>query len=325
MTESKRISIVIPVFNEADGLARLHGELAAACDGTRHEFEFLFVNDGSTDDTLGRLRSLREADPRVRIVDLARNFGQHPALTAGIDRAGGDAVILMDGDLEDRPADIWALIEVWETGQEVVYALRGRRQVGLLKRAAFRLHHLISGRLESALPAAGAFSLLDRTVISALRGMPERNRYLPGLRTWAGFRQQGVTLDRGERYDDTSRVSNRRLLGLAVRSYVSFSKVPLRLASLAGVFLSLVGFVGMAYIIIYQLTRGFAVDGWSSLMVTLLFVSGIQLLCLGIVGEYIGQILDEAKRRPIYLVREEIGLDGRAEGTEDEDGKRDGK
>jgi glycosyltransferase involved in cell wall biosynthesis len=309
---TKKITIAIPVFNEAAVLEKLHERLAAVADGSNHEFEFLFVNDGSSDDTLVKLTALSGKDQRVRIIDLTRNFGQQPALAAAIDRAQGDAVVLLDADLEDRPEDIAQLITAWEQGNEVVYAERGKRHVGFFKGLLFKLYHGLNAKLDMDMPSAGSFGLMDRRVIDIIKAMPEHNRYLPGLRSWAGFRQQGVSLDRGERYDNKPRVSFLRLLSLAVNSYVSFTKLPLKLASLVGLAMSLVGFGAIVFIIVYQIWLGFAVSGWASLMVTVIFASGIQLLCLGILGEYIGHILDETKGRPNYLVRTEI-RQGRAE------------
>lgn len=309
----KKISVVVAVYNEEGVIAPLHARLKKTSDSLPYDFEFLFINDGSSDGSLKKLESLADSDPRVSVLDLARNFGHHAALTAGIDHAQGDAVILMDADLEDNPEDIAALAAAWEEGAEVVYAVRGRRDAGWLRSAAFKLYHGINSRLEQRMPTAGTFSLMDRRVVDVLKRLPERTRYIPGLRSWVGFRQKGILLDRGSRYDRRPRVSFLKLLRLALDSYVAFSKLPLKLASMLGIFFSLFGFCAIIFIVAYQITTGFKVSGWSSLMSTVIFASGIQLTCLGILGEYMAQILDEAKSRPVYLLRRVLRAGGKEE------------
>jgi dolichol-phosphate mannosyltransferase len=303
---TKKVSIVIPIYNEAEVLEELYARLAKVADERRCEFEFIFVNDGSGDDSIVRLLALSRRDPRVVAVDLSRNFGQHPALTAGIDQASGDAVILMDADFEDKPEHIDQLLAAWEDGNDVVYALRGKRKSSLLRRAGSWIFHQINSRLEYEVPIAGTFSLMDRSVVDALRLMPERNRYIPGLRTIVGFKQKGIVLERGPRYDGRPRVSVRRLARLAMLSWISFSKIPLKLVTILGLFLCFVSFAATAGIVFYQIVMRFSIPGWASLIVTIAFTSGVQLLSLGIIGAYIGQILDEVKGRPIYLVRRTI-------------------
>lgn len=303
---TKKISIVIPIYNEAEVLAELCAQLAKVADGHRYEFEFIFVNDGSSDDSIVRLFALSRRDPRVIGVDLSRNYGQHPALTAGIEQASGDAVILMDADFEDNPEHIEQLIGAWDAGNDVVYALRGKRKSSWLRQVGSWIFHQINSRLEYEIPMAGTFSLMDRSVVDALRLMPERNRYIPGLRTIVGFKQKGIVLERGARYDQRPRVSVGRLAKLALLSWVSFSKLPLKILTAMGLILCFVSFVATAGIVFYQLVMHFSIPGWASLIVTVAFTSGIQLLSLGIIGEYIGQILDEVKGRPVYLVRQTV-------------------
>lgn len=302
----KKISIVIPIYNEAGVLAELCAQLAKVADGHRYEFEFVFVNDGSSDDSIVRLFALSRVDPRIVGVDLSRNYGQHPALTAGIAQASGDAVILMDADFEDNPEHIEQLLAAWDEGYDVVYALRGTRKSSMLRQVGSWIFHQINSRLEYEIPMAGTFSLMDRSVVDALKLMPERNRYIPGLRTIVGFKQKGIVLERGARYDQRPRVSVSRLARLAMLSWVSFSKLPLKILTFMGLFLCLVSFVATAGIVFYQLVMHFSLPGWSSLIVSIVFTSGVQLLSLGIIGEYIGQILDEVKGRPVYLVRQTV-------------------
>ncbi len=302
----KKISIVIPIYNEAEVLAELCAQLAKVAQGHRYEFEFIFVNDGSNDDSIVRLFALSHKDPRIIGVDLSRNYGQHPALTAGIEQASGDAVILMDADFEDNPEHINQLLAAWDEGFDVVYALRGKRKSSLLRQVGSWIFHQINSRLEYEIPMAGTFSLMDRSVADALRLMPERNRYIPGLRTIVGFKQKGIVLERGARYDQRPRVSVTRLARLAVLSWISFSKLPLKILTFTGLFLCFVSFAATGGIVFYQIVMRFSIPGWASLIVTIAFTSGIQLLSLGILGEYIGQILDEVKARPIYLVRQTV-------------------
>jgi dolichol-phosphate mannosyltransferase len=307
----RKICVLIPVYNEEGIIETLHERLDQVSKTLPYEFDFLFVNDGSADGSLEKLIALSRRDRRLLVLDLTRNFGQHASLTAGLQHAEGDAVIMMDADLEDNPRHIADLIKAWEEGFEVVYALRGKRDVGWLRRLGSNLYHRLSALLEHHLPTAGTFSLMDRRVVEALKLMPERNRYIPGLRALAGFRQKGLLFDRGPRYDSRPRVSLLRLVRLALDSTVAFSKIPLKAASMMGLFFSVTGFLAIIFIVVYQMLLGFKISGWSSLIVTVIFASGIQLLCLGILGEYVAQILDEVKGRPVFLLRAKI-RDGRA-------------
>lgn len=302
----KKICVLIPVYNEEGVLDALHAKLDEVLKPLPYDFDFLFVNDGSADGSLERLIELSRRDPRVLILDLTRNFGQHASLSAGIHHAEGDAVVMMDADFEDNPRHIPDLIKAWEDGVEVVYALRGKREGGWVRRFGTGIYHRLIGWMEYRLPPAGTFSLMDRRVVDVLKRMPERNRYIPGLRALAGFRQKGILFDRGERYDRRPRVSLPRLVRLALDSTVAFSKMPLKMASMMGLFFSFVGFLSSMFIVFYQIFLGFKVSGWASLIVTVIFTSGIQLICLGILGEYIAQVLDEVKERPVFLLRAKI-------------------
>lgn len=306
MTAKKKISIVIPIYNEAQILDELYARLAKIAGGHRYDFEFIFVNDGSTDDGMLRLFAMSRKDPRVVALDLSRNYGQHPALTAGIDHASGEAIVLMDADFEDNPEHIEKLLDAWDAGSEVVYALRGKRRSSLLRKAGSWIFHQINSRLEYEIPMAGTFSLMDRAVVEALKTMPERNRYIPGLRTIAGFKQNGIVLERGARYDSRPRVSVRRLARLALLSWVSFSKLPLKILTSAGLILCAISLTATLALVFWQVFVRFSIPGWTSMIVLILFTSGIQLFSLGVLGEYIGQILDEVKGRPIYVVRQVI-------------------
>lgn len=306
----KVISLVVPVFNEEKGIGIFYKAVYEAIKTRPESFEIIFVNDGSSDESLRKLLDLNKIDTRVRIIDFTRNFGQQNALTAGIDFAAGDAVILMDVDMEDLPDRICDFIEYWNKGYDVVYAIRKRRKVGIAKMILFFLYHKINMMISDiSIPdESGIFGLMDRKVVNILKTIPEKNRYLPGLRAWVGLKQIGLEVERGERYDKKPRVSILQLLKLAFDSYVSFSKIPLKIASFLGIFFSFVSFVGIFAIILLKLTGGIQPHGWASIVMVILFVTGIQLITIGIIGEYVGRILDEAKNRPLYLVRQVIGF-----------------
>ncbi|MBI5181714.1 MAG: glycosyltransferase family 2 protein [Nitrospirae bacterium] len=305
------ISLVIPVFNEEKVLEHLYKIICDLVDKREETFEVIFVNDGSSDRSLNILLNIYKTDSRIKIIDLSRNFGHQSALTAGIDFAAGDAVILMDADLEDTPNTIHDFLEFWKKGYDVVYAIRRNRKVGIIKKIFFKLFHRINAAIsEISMPdAAGIFALMDKKVVEMIRQIPEKNRYIPGLRAWVGLNQIGIEVDRSERYDKNPRVSILKLVKLALDSYVSFSKIPLQIASFFGFFFSLISFIAILLVILLELTVGFSVKGWASIIIIILFVAGIQLITIGIIGEYIGRILDETKNRPVYLVKQTIGFD----------------
>jgi dolichol-phosphate mannosyltransferase len=300
----KKILIVIPVFNEEYILKKLVEKLESVTGNLGFNFEFVFVNDGSTDGSLSVLLDLKKSNEQISIIDLSRNFGHQIALTAGIDHSDADAVILMDADLEDRPEDLAALIAKWQQGFDVVYAVRKNRKVSFLKNICFELFHSLNKLIsESPTEASGIFAIMDRRIVEQIKKLREQNRYIPGLRSWVGFKQTSIILERGERYDKKPRVSFFRLVRLALDSYFSFSKKPLRLASLLGISLGLVSLASVIFILIFQLVYKFKVPGWASIMVIFLFISGMQFICLGIIGEYVGRIFDEARNRPLYVVK----------------------
>ncbi|MDD4979763.1 MAG: glycosyltransferase family 2 protein [Candidatus Omnitrophica bacterium] len=305
------ISLVIPVFNEEKGLDILYKAVCGVINKREETFELIFVNDGSYDGSLEKLLNIHKSDPRVKIVDFSRNFGHQNALSAGIDFARGDAVILMDADMEDPPEKIYDFLEYWKNGYDVVYAIRKKRKVGVIKRTLFALYHKLNTIISDiAMPdASGIFGLMDRKVVNIIRRIPEKNRYLPGLRAWVGLKQMGLETERGKRYDKNPRVSFAKLIKLAFDSYISFSKIPLKIASFLGIFFSFISFIGILVIIFLKLTVGIQLRGWSSIIALILLVTGIQLITIGIIGEYIGRILDETKNRPLYIVKEIIGFE----------------
>lgn len=298
------LSVVIPIYNEESTLPELRRRLVAALESVTPAFEVVFVDDGSSDGSPELLAEMSGSDPRLKVLGLARNFGHQTAISAGIDHAAGDAVILMDGDLQDPPEIIPELVARWREGNDVVYAIKEKRQEGPLKRAGFRIfYRLLSSFSNIDLPLdAGIFSLMDRRVAEVMRAMPERNRYVSGLRAYAGGRQTGVRFARGARHAGDPRQTPRKLVRLALDALFSFSYAPLRLASYAGLAASGMSFLALLAIVSIKLLTGLAIPGWASVMSAVLFLGGVQLVTVGIMGEYIGRIFDEVKARPRYVV-----------------------
>jgi len=304
------LSIIVPVFNEADVLPELQRRLLATLETLNAPFEIIYVNDGSADGTLSLLEEIASGDLRVKVIALSRNFGHQPALTAGCDHASGRALILMDGDLQDRPEAIPDFIRAWKEGSEVVYAVRASRQETWPLRKAFSLFYWLMKKMSGIDQPldAGIFSLLDRKVIDVLRSMPERNRYFPGLRAYAGFNQTGIPVDRDARYAGASRVRVSGMIKLALDGLFSFSYLPIRIITATGC-ITAVGSVGYAFRVLYKkLVSGEAILGWASTLSAILFLGSLQLIMLGILGEYLGRIYEEVKNRPYYVVARKINL-----------------
>lgn len=310
MSPAPLISIVAPFYNESEGVEIFHERMVSVVggmDGLR--FELVCVNDGSDDDTLARLRRLAESDARVRVIDLSRNFGKEAALSAGLDAARGDAVIPIDADLQDPPELIPALIAQWRNGFEVVLARRVDRDTDtFMKRWTaglfYRLHNLIG---DVRIPEnVGDFRLLDRRVADALRALPERCRFMKGMFAWLGFRTAVVDYRRAPRAAGRSKFSGWRLWNLAIEGITGFSTVPLRIWTYIGVAVSFTAFAYAAFIVGRTLLLGADVPGYASLIVIMLFLGGVQLIGIGVIGEYVGRIYLETKQRPVYLVRERI-------------------
>jgi polyisoprenyl-phosphate glycosyltransferase len=303
------LSITAPVLNEEAVLPTFYERGRAALDGI--EFELILVDDGSTDGTREILRNLAEEDARVKVVELSRNFGYQAAVAAGIDHCHGDAVITIDADLQDPPELIPDLIAEWRAGSDVVYGVRReRRGESRLKLATARWFSAIFRRLaELDLPAnAGDFRLLDRRAVEALRMMPERSRFMRGMTVWVGYRQSSVEYDREPRAAGDTRYSWRALLRISLDAISSFSHLPLQIATVVGFVVSFLAFLGIPYVIVNKLL-GFYVEGVSTLLFAILLLGGLQLITLGIIGEYISRIYDEVKRRPLYLVDERVNVE----------------
>jgi glycosyltransferase involved in cell wall biosynthesis len=311
------LSLVIPVKDEEAAigpcLERVIPVLEAMNDAAARSFEILFVDDGSTDATLEVIRKAHAADPRVRGISLSRNFGKEAALTAGLDAARGKGVVPLDVDLQDPPEALPKMVAKWREGNDVVYGVRDNRETDSLpKRLTADLYYRAHNWLSSdKIPEhAGDFRLLDRRVVEVIRRMPERNRFMKGLFAWAGFRQAAVSYHREERKVGRTKYNYWKLWTLAIDGITSASTVPLRIWSYLGAFVAL-GALGYAiFIVIRTLTSGIEVPGYASMMVAVLFLGGLQLLSLGVLGEYVGRILTETKGRPLYVIREEIGGEG---------------
>lgn len=304
------LSVVIPIYNEEETLEVLFGRLSAVLDELGETYEVIFVNDGSRDRSEAILREFQRRNPHFKSIHFSRNFGHQTAITCGLDHARGAAVVAMDGDLQDPPEVLPDLLARWREGYEVVYAVRQKRKEGFLKRSAYKsfywlLHHV--SYLDIPLDS-GDFSLIDRRVLEVLRSMPERNRFVRGLRTWAGFRQIGYEYAREARFAGQSKYNLGKLLKLAFDGLVSYSYVPLRLVSNVGMFVSATALLYMGYLLLARLVSDVPIRGWTSTVVIMLFLGGVQLLSLGVIGEYVGRIFEEVKHRPHYVVRDRVGF-----------------
>ena len=312
------LSIVIPCYNEEAVLAETHRRLAAAMGALAVEaWEVIYVDDGSRDATARLLRELHEQDERVRVLRFSRNFGHQVAVSAGIEHSAGDAVVLIDADLQDPPEVIGQMLARWREGYDVAYGQRTDRPgESAFKLATAKYFYRLLNRLsETEIPLdVGDFRLMDRTVVDALIAMPERARFVRGMVSWIGFRQIAVPYRRAERFAGATKYPLLKMLRLALDGVTSFSLVPLRMASWAGFLASAVAMLGIIFALGVRLFTRTWVPGWAALFVAVLFVGGIQLLALGIIGEYVGRIYAEAKRRPLYLLQERLGFGHSDEG-----------
>jgi glycosyltransferase involved in cell wall biosynthesis len=306
------LSIVIPVFNEAENLAPLVTRLTPILTREAPEWEILFVDDGSVDACMSEIRRLNSIEPRVRALSLSRNFGKEVAIAAGLDTAQGDVVIIMDADLQHPPEIIPEFLNRWRDGNAVVYAQRrDRAYEGPVKRAFSRIFYRIFAQLgETQLhDEAGDFQLFDRKAVEALRLLGERARFSKGLYSWIGFKSVGVPFEVGERLHGKSRYSYRKLLHFAWDGITSFSTVPLRVWTYLGFLISLGAVITGIYFLLEALFVGVRTPGFPTLIVAVTLLSGVQLMSLGMIGEYIGRIFAEVKRRPLYVIAERIGVD----------------
>jgi len=306
------LSIVVPCYNEEAVLLELHGRLVATLEHIEDvSCEIVYTDDGSHDQTPDILRQLQAGDSRVRVVSLSRNFGHQIAVSAGLEHASGDAVVIIDADLQDPPEVVPEMLERWRDGYQVVYGLRAKRagETTFKRWTAKAFYRLINKLSEIEIPIdVGDFRLLDRRVVDLLLAMPERDRFLRGMISWIGFKQVAVIYDRAPRSAGESKYPLMKMLRFAVDSVISFSFVPLRLAIWVGFGAIAASIAGIVYAFIIRLYTTNWVRGWTSIFTAVLFLGGIQLITLGIVGEYVGRIYAEVKLRPLYVVQERLGF-----------------
>jgi dolichol-phosphate mannosyltransferase len=297
-----RISVVVPVYNEEENLPVLYDRLVAVL-RPLGSYEIVFVDDGSRDGSAGIVGDLERRDAGVRLVSFSRNFGHQAALSAGLDHARGRAVVLMDADLQDPPELLPRLVEQWERGYQLVYAVREARDEGPVKRATAHLfYRALRAAAEVDIPVdTGDFCLMDRQVVDELCRLPEQNRFLRGLRSWVGFRQTGVPYERPARHAGDVKYTARKMVKLAVDGMLAFSSLPLRLASYLG-FLTAAAGLGYLGVAVTDRLTGQTTSGWASLVALILVVGGAQLIVTGVLGSYVARIYDETKRRPMYVV-----------------------
>lgn len=308
----KKVTILIPCYNEEASLPALYEALRQLMEEqTTYQWEILMVNDGSRDQTIDIIRQLRNRDERICYVDLSRNFGKENAMLAGFDYATGDCMVIMDADLQHPPHAIPEMLKYWEEGFEDVYARRITRgkESWLRKRLTLFYYHMLqrTTRVE-ILENVGDFRLLDRKCIDALKQLRETQRYTKGMYCWVGFRKHEVLFEQGDRLAGTSSFNFMRLLSLAMDGITSFTTAPLRIATILDLIVSVVAFSFMVYVLVTTLIWGDPVQGYPTLMTVILFLGGVQLLSLGIIGEYLGRIFHETKGRPVYIAREVAGV-----------------
>lgn len=319
MTSTQKLgllSIIVPCFNEQEVIRetceRLLVEIAHV---PSLDYELVFIDDGSTDDTLQILRSLQAKENRIRVISLSRNFGHQVALTAGLEHAAGDAVVVIDADLQDPPEVIHSMVERWQAGADVVYGVRTEREgETVFKRWTASFFYRFLGRVSDVpIPLdSGDFRLLDRKVVDALLQMPERDRFVRGMVAWLGFRQEPVTYRRAARFAGSTKYPLKKMLHFATDGMLSFSMAPLRLASWIGVIVALLSLMGILYALFMRLLTDVWVPGWTLLFIALLFIGGVQMLLLGMLGEYLGRIYGEVKGRPLYVTKERLGFPARS-------------
>lgn len=307
---SRRVSVAVPILNEEEVIPELLRRLRAVLDGVPGgPHEMIFVDDGSTDRTLALLEGASKEDRRIRVVSLSRNFGHQAAICAGLDEATGDVVVVMDADLQDVPEAIPAFLAKHDEGYEVVYARRVQRKEGFLLRASYWLFYRLMAFFSNVrVPLdAGDFSLMSRPVVDALKATPERLRYVRGLRAWVGFRQIGIDVERAERQAGTPKYDAIKLLKLAFDGIFAFSVVPLRASAGVGFFTILASVAFALYALFAKFFLDQSPQGFTALIMAIVFLAGVQLLFLGVIGEYVGRVYEEAKGRPVYIVRSRSG------------------
>jgi glycosyltransferase involved in cell wall biosynthesis len=307
--ESAGISVIVPCYNEAEGINFCHERLTAVLRELGEPYEIVYVDDGSSDGTDEALQVLEAVDSRVVVLRLSRNFGHQAAVSAGLEAVRGQATIIIDADLQDPPELIPEMVALWRQGYQVVYGVRDSREGETrFKIWTAQMFYLVINKLSDvSIPLdTGDFRLLDACVVRAFRRMPERHRLLRGMASWIGFTQIGIRYRRAGRFAGTTKYPLQKMLGLAVDGIVSFSTVPLRIVTAIGFISAALAFLGIVYSLFVRAFTHSWVRGWALSFIGMLFMSGVQLLCLGILGEYIGRIYTESKQRPLYILRDRI-------------------
>jgi len=311
MGENAELSIVVPVYNEEESLPEFHRRLTQVLKTLNLTYEILFVDDGSSDQTAQLIASLNSSDRRVKGISFSRNFGHMAALSAGLDLAGGRAVITMDGDLQHPPELIPALVAKWKGGAEIVNTLRkDTKGAGFFKKTSASFFYWLINRIARInLPASAAdYRLLDRKVIDTFKQLHERARFLRGLISWVGYRQVFIDYTADLRFAGKSKYSIGKMFSFAMDGIISFSAFPLRLSTYLGLLTAFISFLYILYAVYIRLFTAGAIEGWASVLVAVLFIGGIQLIFLGVIGEYLSRVYEEAKQRPLYIIARKVGL-----------------
>jgi dolichol-phosphate mannosyltransferase len=305
-------SVVVPIFNEEEVLSPFYERLKNVMNSLNEDYEIIFVNDGSTDHSMEALLKLRQSDLNVKIIEFSRNFGHQIAITAGLDHTNGQAIIIMDGDLQHPPEVIPKLIQKWKEGYEVVYTVKKEtKDAGFFKNISASVFYSLMNKIGNIrIPKHGAdFRLVDQKVLESLKLLRERSRFMRGLVNWVGYSQTSVEFEADARYAGATKYSLKRMIQFALDGITSFSSFPLRISTYFGFLVSAMSFLYAAFAIYARLFTQIALPGWTSILVAVLFLGGVQLITIGLLGEYIGRIYDEVKQRPLYLIKNKIGFE----------------
>lgn len=308
------ISLVIPIYNEQGILEILYERIKVASADWNQDYEIIFIDDGSSDYSLEIIQKLNQKDERVKAISFSRNFGHQTAVSAGLEYSTGEIIVVMDGDLQDPPEQIINFLEQWQQGYQVVYAIRKKRKEAWYKKLAYySFYRLLNWMSSVKIPLdSGDFCLLDRTIVDHLNSLPERNRFVRGLRAWIGYKQIGIPYERNARLAGEAKYTFRKLIRLAFDGLINFSYRPLQVFTSLGIIVSLLSFLVAIYYLfawIFDPTVREQLPGYTSIIIAILFLGGVQLISIGILGEYIGRIFDEVKARPLFIVSQKIGID----------------
>lgn len=312
MNSNKLISVVIPMYYEEEVVNECYKRLKEIMEKSEFSYELIFVNDGSKDRTFDILKNIAKVDTKVKIINFSRNFGHQTAVTAGMNHAKGNAVVIIDADLQDPPELILRMMDKWQEGYEVVYAKRLKRkgETWFKLVTAKYFYRFLAKMSDVEIPKdTGDFRLMDRLVVDSLRSMPERNRFVRGMVSWVGFNQTYVEYERDERFAGETKYPLKKMLKFAMDGIIAFSSKPLKLMSFLGCLTIVLAFIVLVYSLISKFSGNSTEPGWTSLMVAITLFSGVQLLSLGVLGEYIARIYDESKNRPLYIIKDKINFD----------------